>query len=96
MRGIAVKALTSRERAASSGVFFDDDSMLSTCESWKRYRGRKINQRLGVTGRFWQQDGFDHLVRSESQFGHFRRYIANNPRNAGLKTGEYIHYSRAD
>jgi putative transposase len=77
-------------------AFLDDDSMLSICESWKRFTGRKINQRLGVTGRFWQQDGFDHLVRSESQFEHYRRYIANNPRKANLKSGEFIHYSHAD
>jgi len=72
--------------------FANDDSMLKQCEEWKRFTGRTINQRLEQSGRFWQQDGFDHLVRSEVQFEYFRRYIADNPRKAGLKTGEFVHY----
>ena len=74
-------------------VFPDDDSMLLQCEAWKRFTGRKINQRMAESGRFWQQDGFDHLVRSETQFEHFRRYISDNPRKARLKPGEYVMYS---
>ncbi len=41
-------------------------------------------------GRFWQQDGFDHLVRSVEQFDYLRRYIADNPRKARLRAGEYV------
>jgi len=74
-------------------VFPDDDSMLLQCEAWKRFTGRKINQRMADSGRFWQQDGFDCLVRSETQFEHFRRYISDNPRKARLKPGEYVLYS---
>ena len=74
-------------------VFPDDDSMLKQCEEWKRFTGRRINQRTGNSGRFWQQDGFDHLVRSEAQFLHFRRYIANNPLKAGLRPGDFVLYS---
>ena len=74
-------------------VFPDDDSMLKQCEEWKRFTGRRINQRTGNSGRFWQQDGFDHLVRSEAQFLHFRRYIANNPLKAGLRSGDFVLYS---
>mgnify|MGYP000060356218 CR=1 FL=1 len=73
-------------------VFPDDDAMLRQCEGWKRFTARTINQRGHQSGRFWQQDGFDHLVRSEAQFEYFRRYIADNPRKAGLKSGEFIHY----
>ena len=35
----------------------------------------------------WQAETFDHIVRSEAQFEHFRRYIAGNPGKAGLKEG---------
>jgi type I restriction enzyme R subunit len=76
--------------------FPDDETMLSQCEAWKRFTGRQINQRLSMTGRFWQQDGFDHLVRSASQFEHFRRYIADNPRKARLKPGQYVLYSNTN
>jgi REP-associated tyrosine transposase len=75
-------------------AFPDEKSMLSQCESWKHYTARKINRALGRKGRFWQQDGFDHLVRSAEQFQYLRRYINDNPRRAGLKDSEYIHYSK--
>ena len=75
-------------------AFQDDDSMLKQCEEWKRYTARQIHKAMNTSGRFWQQDGFDHLVRSAAQFEHFRRYIADNPRKAGLRSGEYVHYSK--
>jgi putative transposase len=75
-------------------AFRDEDMMLAQCESWKRYTGREINKLRGASGRFWQQDGFDHLVRSLEQFEHFQRYIANNPIKAHLKPDTYRHYSK--
>lgn len=77
-------------------AFPDNESMLTQCESWKRYTANQINQSLQRSGRFWQQDGFDHLVRSESQFRFLRDYLRDNPRFAKLATGEFIHYSRKD
>ena len=35
--------------------------------------------RAARTGRFWQDESFDHLVRSPAAFGKFRRTIAGNP-----------------
>ena len=75
-------------------AFVDEDAMLAQCDSWKHYTARRINQRLGQKGRFWQRDGFDHLVRTEDQFVYLRRYIADNPRRARLKEGEYVHYAK--
>lgn len=74
-------------------AFPDEDAMLVQCESWKRYTAMRINRILGRRGRFWQQDGFDHLVRSEEQFDHLRRYIAGNPTRAGLGPGQFVLYS---
>lgn len=71
-----------------------EGSMLSQCESWKRFTAVRINRVLNRKGRFWQQDSFDHLVRSERQFEYLRRYIAANPRKAGLRDGEYFHKSK--
>ena len=75
-------------------AFPDEESMLKQCESWKHFTAMQINRQLGRKGRFWQQDGFDHLVRSERQFEHLRRYIAENPTRAGLQPGEYLHESK--
>ena len=65
----------------------------SQCQSWKRYTARAINRTLGGSGRFWQQEAFDHLVRSDGQFRYLRSYIAENPVRARLREGEFLHYS---
>ena len=75
-------------------AFPDEESMMAQCESWKHYMASKINKALGERGRFWQQDGFDHLVRSPEQFDYLRRYIADNPKKAKLRLGEFIHCSK--
>jgi type I restriction enzyme R subunit len=64
------------------------------CASWEKFAAGKINAALGRNGRFWQEESFDHLVRSPDQFEHFQRYIAANPLQAGLSPGEYLHYVR--
>ena len=74
-------------------VFPDDDSQLKQCESWKHFTAMKINKKLGRKHRFWQQDAFDHLVRSLEQFDYLRQYIADNPKKAKLRLGEYLVYS---
>jgi putative transposase len=76
-------------------AFPDETTMLAQCESWKHYTATQINRCLSQKGRFWQQDGFDHLVRSEQQFEYLREYIAANPTKAGLKPREFVHYSKA-
>ena len=62
----------------------------SQCTSWKRFTGRKINEALGKTGRFWQEESFDHLIRSPEQFAAIEQYIASNPSH--LNAGEYYLY----
>ena len=62
------------------------------CTSWKRFAAKKINQSLKTSGRFWQEESFDHLIRSPEQFEAIQRYIANNP--SPLKAGEFFLYQR--
>jgi putative transposase len=76
-------------------AFPDEAALLEHCVSWKRFTATRINQVLKRKGRFWQQDEFDHLVRSLEQFNHVRRYIAENPTRANLRPGEYVHFSKA-
>lgn len=64
-------------------------------ESWRTFTARKINEALAQRGQFWQDEGFDHLVRSPEQFEYLRGYIADNPAKAGLIEGEYRYYRRA-
>jgi REP-associated tyrosine transposase len=75
--------------------FPDEDAMRAQCDSWKHFTATQLNGRLQRRGRFWQEESFDHLVRSEPQFEFLRRYIALNPQRAGIKPGHAPHYSRA-
>ena len=58
--------------------------------SWKSYSAHCINKLLGRAGKLWQEESYDHIVRSEAQLAHFRRYIAENPVKARLTSGEYL------
>ena len=75
-------------------AFHDEDGLLSQCTSWKRYTGSHIQEAMGRHGEFWQVEQFDHLVRSEEQFEHYQRYIAENGEKSGLSDGTYRHYSK--
>ena len=75
-------------------TFATEEAMLAQCESWKHFTAREINRALGRFGRFWEQDAFDHLIRSPEELAGIREYIANNPKVAKLKSGEYLHYRR--
>jgi type I restriction enzyme R subunit len=70
--------------------------LAAQCFSWKKFSSTKINQALGRNGRFWQEESFDHLVRSAAQFEYLRGYIADNPKHANLRPGEYLYWRRDD
>jgi REP element-mobilizing transposase RayT len=77
-------------------AFPDEGQLLAQAYSWKKFTATQINRRLHQRGEFWQTDSFDHLVRSQEEFEHYRRYIAENPLKAGLREGEYYYYRRPD
>jgi type I restriction enzyme R subunit len=68
-----------------------EDSLVSQCDSWLHFTARQINLRLGRKGKFWQQEPFDHLVRSLNQYEYLRKYIKNNGPKAGLRNDEYLY-----
>ncbi len=72
-------------------AFANPEQMRSQFDSWRHFTAVAINRAIGEKGQFWQQEPFDHLVRSEEQFRYLVNYIAQNPSKAGLKRGEYLH-----
>src|SRR4029079_5894564 len=50
----------------------------------KGYTAHHANRILGRAGHFWQDESYDHLVRSGAEFERIRAYIENNPVSAGL------------
>jgi putative transposase len=72
-------------------AFATADALTEQCDSWLHYTAVRINRTIGEQGKFWQQEPFDHLVRSPEQYDYLRRYIAENPQKAGLRSGEYLY-----
>jgi len=56
----------------------------SIMHSWKSFTAHKANAVLGRSGRFWQPEYFDTLIKSGRQFEFYVRYILNNPVKAKL------------
>jgi REP element-mobilizing transposase RayT len=63
-------------------------------QRWKGGSAREINLHLERTGKLWQHESYDHIVRSEEQLNHYRRYIAQNPEKAHLKGGYVLGVGR--
>jgi REP element-mobilizing transposase RayT len=59
-------------------------SLSSIIQSWKGSTAFQANRILHRTGRFWQPEYFDRLVKTKRQFEFYLRYILNNPVKAGL------------
>jgi hypothetical protein len=73
-----------------------DTALAPLCYSWKKFTAGAIHRELGRTGRFWQEESFDHLVRTPEQLDYLRRYVADNPRKAGLGSGDYLYWRREE
>jgi REP element-mobilizing transposase RayT len=51
----------------------------------KGFTAHRANEILGTQGKpFWQDESYDHLVRSRGEFERIRGYIEQNPVKAGL------------
>jgi type I restriction enzyme R subunit len=72
-------------------AFATEDAMAKQCDSWLHFTAVQINKNLGAKGKFWQQEPFDHLVRSTEQYEYLRRYIAENPLKSNLRAGEFLY-----
>ena len=57
--------------------------------SWKSFTAHKLNEGLGRTGKVWQDESFDCIVRGPAQLDKYAAYIGANPAKAGLRPGEY-------
>jgi type I restriction enzyme R subunit len=63
--------------------------------SVKRHSSLKVNRLMGRSGKLWQKESFDHIVRGREALEWCRSYIASNPQKAKLREHEYSYY-RAD
>lgn len=59
-------------------------------KSWKGFTAHEINRRLQKTGKVWQEEYWDRLIRSPAHLLRCAAYIRNNPTAAMLRQNEYI------
>ena len=53
-------------------------------KAMKGVSSREINRLLGKEGPLWASESYDHMIRSENEFGRVMQYILDNPVKAGL------------
>ena len=63
--------------------------------SCKGFTARHINPLIAHTGRVWQRDYFDRLVRDAKHLANCIRYIRRNPKKARLYEGQFVLYESA-
>lgn len=54
--------------------------------SIKRFSAKECNKLIGQTGKFWQDESYDRLVRNDAELHRILIYVLNNPVKAGLCT----------
>ena len=64
-------------------------SLTEIMGTWRSVSAHRINKRLNRTGKLWQDEPFDHIVRNADQLRKYGLYIQGNPGKAKLRTGEY-------
>lgn len=69
-------------------------ALASIVKSWKGFTARQLNKQLGRTGRFWQGDYWDRLIRNRGHFMSCLQYIRENPLKAKLRSGEFVLYEQ--
>ena len=63
---------------------YDGWGLSAVVGSWKSFSAKQAQRTLHRSGRFWQREHYDHIVRSERELRNVIRYVAENPQRAGL------------
>ena len=46
---------------------------------WKQWTSKRIARELGIRGRIWQAEFFDHILRSSESYSQKWDYVRDNP-----------------
>ena len=66
-------------------LIFPSSSLSRITKAVKNFSARQANALLGRSGQpFWQEESYDHWVRSPQELERIVRYIEANPLTAGL------------
>ena len=68
----------------------ESQALADILHSWKSFSAKAINQLLGRTGRLWQEESYDRIVRDSIELTRYRDYIIRNPESAKLRKDEFV------
>jgi REP element-mobilizing transposase RayT len=57
-----------------------NQSLSEIIRTWKSVSAHRINKFFARRGSFWQQESWDHIVRSQRHLDRYRQYIRENPK----------------
>jgi valyl-tRNA synthetase len=69
---------------------FEGYDLAGILHSWKSFTTKQVNRLLGVTGAFWQEEYYDHLIRDEDDFNRHLSYLLQNPETSTLKAWPWV------
>ncbi len=64
---------------------YEKESLSAIIHSWKSFTANECNKLLGLKGQFWQNDAYNHIIRTEKEYWFQIRYAWSNPDRAKLK-----------
>jgi putative transposase len=53
-------------------------------QRWKEWSSKRMARELNLSGRVWQEEFFDHVLRSSESYSQKWDYVKENPVRAGL------------
>ena len=63
---------------------------------WKGVTGYEIRRQTGTSGKLWQKEFWDRLIRNPEYYWRCVEYIRENPGRAGLGEGEFVVFERVE
>jgi REP element-mobilizing transposase RayT len=60
------------------------DTLSKIMHSIKSFTAHQINKSLNRTGKVWQDENYDRVIRNEKEYFETLKYIANNPINKNI------------
>jgi putative transposase len=55
-------------------------------QAWKQWTSKRMARELNFAGTVWQEEFFDHVLRSTESYSQKWDYVRENPVRAGLVT----------
>ncbi|MHB8753936.1 MAG: transposase [Candidatus Acidiferrales bacterium] len=63
---------------------FNGHKLADILHTWKSYSAKTVNRQLGLSGRLWQREYYDRLIRDQRELARAIAYVAENPKKARL------------